>query len=100
MSIRVIAERIRARQLIRDVYIREGLACETRQPPKLEELRRMVRRKANMRVRIPSNNNWGEPERAPHLMMSTAVCMSFCRRTYGKHSPGDELWVRVVARAL
>ena len=23
--------------------------------------------------------NWGEPERAPHLMMSTAVCMSVCR---------------------
>ena len=41
---------------------------------------------------------WGEPERAPHLMMSTAVCMSFVRsfvlssyvRTYGKHSPGYE----------
>ena len=37
---------------------------------------------------------WGEPERAPHLMMSTEACMSFvrsfCRRTYGKHSPGYE----------
>ena len=85
ISIRIIAERISARQLIRDVYIRKGLACETRQPPipKLEELRMIVRRKANMRVRIPSN--WGEPERAPHLM-STAVCMFVvyiyvCRRT-------------------
>ena len=26
--------------------------------------------------------NWGEPERAPHLMMSTAVCTSSYVRTY------------------
>ena len=50
--------------------------------------------------------NWGEPERAPHLMMSTAVvCVVVIRtpfvvRMYGKHSAEDELWVRVVARAL
>ena len=36
-------------------------------------------------------SNWGEPERAPHLMMSTAVCMFVVHRTYGKHSPEDEL---------
>ena len=62
----------------------------------------------NAQMRILSNSNWGEPERAPHLMMSTAVCMSVCRsvvlfvvvRTYGKHLPEDELRVRVVARAL
>ena len=31
--------------------------------------------------------NWGEPERAPHLMMSTAICMS----SYSKPLPGNEL---------
>ena len=49
--------------------------------------------------------HWGEPERAPHLMMSTAawesptlddvncgfVCIYVCRCTYGKHLPGDKL---------
>ena len=45
-----------------------------------------------------TNNNWGEPERAPHLMMSTAVCMFVCRlSSFGKHLPEDELRVRVVA---
>ena len=36
-------------------------------------------------------DNWGEPERAPHLMMSTAVCM--LSSSYGKHLPEDELQV-------
>ena len=32
---------------------------------------------------------WGEPERAPHLMMSTAICIYMS--SYGKHLPGNEL---------
>ena len=45
----------------------------------------------NNNVDHTTGHSWGEPERAPHLMMSTAVCMSFVRRTYGKHLPEDEL---------
>ena len=33
---------------------------------------------------------WGEPERAPQLMMSTVV-LCVCKSSYCKHLPEDEL---------